>query len=42
MLAPAAPSDWVRLASLLVIGLVVGAGAAAFRVARHGLRPRST
>jgi len=39
-LAPAATSDWVRLTSLLVIGLLAGAGAAAFRVARHGLRPR--
>ncbi len=40
-LAPAAPSDWARLAGLAVIGLVSGAGAAAFLLARHGLRPRA-
>ena len=36
-LAPAAPSEWARLAGLAVIGLVSGAGAAAFLLARHGL-----
>ncbi|HEY1250404.1 MAG TPA: MFS transporter [Thermoanaerobaculia bacterium] len=40
-LAPAAPSDWARLAGLVVIGLVSGACAAAFLLARHGLRPRA-
>jgi PAT family beta-lactamase induction signal transducer AmpG len=39
-LAPAAPSDWVRLASLAVIGLVLGALAAAFMLARHGLQSK--
>ena len=39
-LAPAAPSDWVRLVSLAVIGLVLGALAAAFLLARHGLQSR--
>jgi PAT family beta-lactamase induction signal transducer AmpG len=37
-LAPAATSDWARLAGLAVIGLVSGAGAAAYLLARHGLR----
>jgi PAT family beta-lactamase induction signal transducer AmpG len=37
-LAPAAPSEWARLAGLAVIGLVLGALAAAFLLARHGLR----
>lgn len=38
ILAPARPSDWVQLAGLVVIGLVAGLGAAAFVVARHGLK----
>jgi PAT family beta-lactamase induction signal transducer AmpG len=38
ILAPATTSDWVRLASLVVIGLVLGAGSAAFQLARHGVR----
>lgn len=37
-LSPAAASDWVRLAGLGVVGLVVGAGAAAFMAARFGVR----
>ena len=37
VLAPAAAADWVRLAALAAIGLVVGALAAAFLVARHGV-----
>ena len=36
-LTPASPADWVRLAGLAVIGLVCGAFAAAFLLARHGL-----
>jgi PAT family beta-lactamase induction signal transducer AmpG len=39
-LSPAAASDWARLAGLAVVGLVSGAGAAAFLMARHGVRPR--
>ncbi len=38
ILSPAQPSDWVRLGAFGVIGLVAGACAAAFLVARHGLR----
>jgi PAT family beta-lactamase induction signal transducer AmpG len=38
ILAPAQTSDWVRLTGLVVVGLVVGVGAAAFVVARHGLK----
>ena len=38
ILAPASTSDWLRLASLAVIGLVAGAFAAAFLLARHGIR----
>lgn len=37
ILAPAAAADWLRLASLAVVGLVLGAGAAAFLLARHGV-----
>ncbi|HWZ84628.1 MAG TPA: MFS transporter [Thermoanaerobaculia bacterium] len=40
ILAPAAVADWVRLVAFVVIGLVSGAGAGAFLVARHGLRDR--
>jgi hypothetical protein len=39
-LSPASASDWARLAGLAVVGLMSGAGAAAFLMARHGLRPR--
>jgi len=39
ILAPAHTSDWVRLTGLGVVGLVVGLAAAAFVVARHGLKP---
>jgi MFS transporter, PAT family, beta-lactamase induction signal transducer AmpG len=38
ILSPALTSDWVRLAGLVVVGLVVGLAAGAFVVARHGLR----
>lgn len=38
ILAPVQTSDWVRLAGLVVIGLVVAVGAGAFVVARHGLK----
>jgi PAT family beta-lactamase induction signal transducer AmpG len=41
ILAPVQTSDWVRLAGLAVIGLVAGVGAAAFVLARHGLKPSS-
>jgi hypothetical protein len=37
-LAPVASSEWARLAGLAVIGLMSGAGAAAYLLARHGLR----
>jgi PAT family beta-lactamase induction signal transducer AmpG len=40
ILAPAHTSDWVRLTGLVVIGLVAGAGAGAFVVARHGLKEK--
>lgn len=39
-LSPSAASDWTRLAGLSVVGLLFGAGAAAFLLARHGVRPR--
>jgi PAT family beta-lactamase induction signal transducer AmpG len=39
-LSPASATEWARLAGLAVVGLVSGAGAAAFLMARHGLRPR--
>ena len=39
-LSPSAASDWARLAGLSVVGLLFGAGAAAFLLARHGVRPR--
>ncbi|HEX4440154.1 MAG TPA: MFS transporter [Thermoanaerobaculia bacterium] len=38
ILAPVTTADWLRLASLAVVGLVLGAFAAAFLLARHGLR----
>ena len=41
LFAPAAASDWIRLASLAAVGLLTGAAAAAFVAARHGLRGRS-
>ena len=40
-LAPASPAEWVRLAGLVLIGLISGAGTAAFLMARHGVRPRT-
>jgi PAT family beta-lactamase induction signal transducer AmpG len=40
ILAPATAADWLRLVSLAVIGLVLGAGAAAFLLARHGVQAR--
>jgi PAT family beta-lactamase induction signal transducer AmpG len=41
ILAPAQVSDWVRLFTFVAVGLVSGAGAAAFVVARHGVRGSS-
>jgi PAT family beta-lactamase induction signal transducer AmpG len=41
ILAPAQVSDWVRLGAFGVIGLVSGAAAGAFLVARHGVRRRT-
>ncbi len=35
---PVQVSDWVRLAAFAVVGVVAGTAAAAFLVARHGLR----
>ncbi|HYR46959.1 MAG TPA: MFS transporter, partial [Thermoanaerobaculia bacterium] len=40
LLAPAAPSDWIRIAGLVVIGLLCSGAAAAFLAAKHGLRGR--
>jgi len=37
ILSPATTADWVRLASLIVIALVLGAGAAGYQLARHGV-----
>ncbi|HEV2063570.1 MAG TPA: MFS transporter [Thermoanaerobaculia bacterium] len=39
--SPAAASDWIRLGSFGVVGLLTGAAAAAFLAARHGVRPRA-
>jgi PAT family beta-lactamase induction signal transducer AmpG len=39
--SPATASDWIRLGSFGVVGLLTGAAAAAFVAARHGVRPRS-
>jgi len=36
--APAAPSDWLRLAGFAVVGLVAAGAAAAFLAARHGVK----
>jgi hypothetical protein len=38
ILSPAQASDWIRLGAFGVVGLVSGAAAAAFLVARHGVR----
>ena len=38
ILAPVQVSDWVRVAAFGVVGLVSGLAAAAFLVARHGVR----
>jgi MFS transporter, PAT family, beta-lactamase induction signal transducer AmpG len=38
LLTPAAPSDWIRVGGLAVIGLVCAGSAAAYLAARHGLR----
>jgi PAT family beta-lactamase induction signal transducer AmpG len=40
VLSPASTADWLRLATLAVVGLVLGAGAAAFLLARHGVAGR--
>jgi PAT family beta-lactamase induction signal transducer AmpG len=37
MLSPSAVPDWIRLAGLGVVGLVIGVGTAAFLLARHGV-----
>ena len=39
--APVQVSDWARLGTFAVVGLVSGAAAAAFLVARHGVRRRA-
>ncbi len=41
LFTPATASDWIRLGSQAVIGVLVGAAAAAFLAARHGVRSRS-
>lgn len=38
--SPATASDWIRLGSFGVVGLLTGAAAAAFLAARHGVRPK--
>lgn len=38
LFAPSAPADWIRIASLAVVGLLCGGAAAAFLAARHGVR----
>jgi PAT family beta-lactamase induction signal transducer AmpG len=38
ILAPAQVSDWIRVGAFGVVGLVSGLAAAAFLVARHGVR----
>jgi PAT family beta-lactamase induction signal transducer AmpG len=38
VLAPASTADWLRLSGLAIVGLVSGLGAAAFLMARHGLK----
>ena len=38
ILSPVSPGDWSRVAGLAVVGLLAGAGSAAFLVARHGLK----
>jgi MFS transporter, PAT family, beta-lactamase induction signal transducer AmpG len=40
ILAPVTAADWLRIVSLAVVGLVLGAGAAAFLLARHGVQRR--
>ncbi len=40
LFSPASPSDWIRIDSLAVVGLLAGAAAAAFLAARHGVTPR--
>jgi PAT family beta-lactamase induction signal transducer AmpG len=40
ILGPVTTADWLRLASLAVVGLVMGAFAAAFLLARHGVASR--
>ena len=42
ILAPAQVSDWIRVAAFGVVGLVSGLAAAAFLVARHGVRRSGT
>jgi PAT family beta-lactamase induction signal transducer AmpG len=42
ILAPAQTSDWIRLTGLVVVGLVAGVAAAAFVVARHGLKGKGS
>jgi PAT family beta-lactamase induction signal transducer AmpG len=41
LLSPVSPSDWIRVGSLAVVGLLTGAAAAAFLAARHGVRTRA-
>ncbi len=40
LFSPESPSDWIRISSLAVIGMLAGASAAAFLAARHGVRSR--
>jgi PAT family beta-lactamase induction signal transducer AmpG len=40
LFSPSAPSDWIRLAGLAVIGLLCAGATAAFLAARHGVAQR--
>jgi MFS transporter, PAT family, beta-lactamase induction signal transducer AmpG len=40
LFAPASPSEWMRLAAFAVVGIVSGTAAAAFLLARHGLKEK--
>ncbi len=39
LLAPTAPSDWLRLAAFAVVGLVTAGASAAYLAARFGIQP---
>lgn len=41
LFSPETLDDWIRMASLAVVGLLTGAAAAAFLAARHGVRSKA-